>query len=637
MKLNNKGYMLVEIIVASVIALVMAYFLIDITIRLVNKNNDYYVESVLLTDKNLVTKEIMEDINDNSNNDILLTSINVTNSGDDIVTAELSFNNRTSKDLIIDKSSNIIKYGNYEKKLSEVLNIKELSISKDSNQKQLYIRISAYTNYSDIDYGISLVIPYTDDIEVILPEIKKEQVCNPGTGGIPSCPDLVDGLIPVMYYNNNWVKADISNSDETYKWYDYDNKIWANAVLVTETNREKYLNADFGTLLTETDILAFYVWIPRYKYKVWNINKVIGTDTYNARTKGIDIVFENEKESTGDISCTYSYSSASSTAGKPNETCNSRNGKYYYTHPAFTFGGNELKGFWIGKFELSSSSPRSGSGRGGGYTTTLTPRILPNVNSWHHNTLRNYDIVLKNMTNENNIYGLSSNVEVDSHIITNYEWGAVAYLANSKYGRCTNNSCSKVEMNGYGIIKGGEYVNTLTGCGPISSGSTSVGTTCNAYNTIIGMTASTTGNIYGVYDMSGGAGEDVMASISSASGNYVFYSSGSGFDSSWYSANSKYLTTYAYGTSNKNQIAYNRGRLGDATSEVVLTSNSDTGGWYSTLIQIPWDSGDSTKWSWYNRGGSVQDKSSLGIFRSSRLDGSGWLDTTTRATLVSLK
>ena len=123
MKLNNKGYMLVEIIVASVIALVMAYFLIDITIRLVNKNNDYYVESVLLTDKNLVTKEIMEDINDNSNNDILLTSINVTNSGDNIVTAELSFNNETSKDLIIDKSSNIIKYGNYEKKMSSDLSI----------------------------------------------------------------------------------------------------------------------------------------------------------------------------------------------------------------------------------------------------------------------------------------------------------------------------------------------------------------------------------------------------------------------------------------------------------------------------------------------------------------------------------
>ena len=51
MKLNNKGYMLVEIIVASVIALVMAYFLIDITIRLVNKNNDYYAKKFNLISK----------------------------------------------------------------------------------------------------------------------------------------------------------------------------------------------------------------------------------------------------------------------------------------------------------------------------------------------------------------------------------------------------------------------------------------------------------------------------------------------------------------------------------------------------------------------------------------------------------
>ncbi len=637
MKLNNKGYMLVEIIVASVIALVMAYFLIDITIRLVNKNNDYYVESVLLTDKNLVTKEIMEDINDNSNNDILLTSINVTNSGDNIVTAELSFNNRTSKDLIIDKGSNIIKYGNYEKKMSSDLSIKEFSISKDSTQKQLYIRIPAYTNYSDIDYGISLVIPYIEDIEVILPEIKKEQVCNPGTGGIPSCPDLAEGLIPVMYYNNKWVRANTEDLNDIYGWYNYDKKLWANAILVTETNREEYLYADPGTEITKNDILAFYVWIPRFKYKVWNIKKIIGTDSYSARTKGIDIVFENGIESTGTIKCTYLYTSPSSSAGSPNESCTGSNGDYY-THPAFTFGGVNVKGFWMGKFELSSSSPRSNSGRGGGYTTGLTPRILPNVNSWHRNSLKNFDTVLKDMTKEGNIYGLASSTEVDSHIITNYEWGAVAYLANSKYGRCTNNSCSKVEMNGYGVVVGGEYTNTLTGCGPISSGSTSVGTTCNAYNTTIGMTASTTGNITGVYDMSGGACEDVMANMSSTSGNYTFYSSGSGFGDTWYSENNKkYLVTYAYGTTDKNQTAFNRGRLGDATSEIVLTANSDTGGWYSSFIQIPWDSLNQTKWSWYTRGGTVQNPNGSGIFMGSRLNGSGWLDTTTRAILVSLK
>ena len=637
MKLNNKGYMLVEIIVASVIALVMAYFLIDITINLVNKNNDYYVESTLLTDKSLVTKEIMEDISDSR---IILTSVNKKSD----TSVDLTFkhyNNDTdfyefTKTITIDNDTKIITYGEYSKKLSKDLNIKSITIKNDESTKQLYITIPAYTNYSNTDYGINLIIPYTGDINVTIPEIKREYKCNPGTD-ISSCPDLINGLIPVMYYNNKWVRANTEDLNDIYGWYNYDKKLWANAILVTETNREEYLYADPGTEITKNDILAFYVWIPRFKYKVWNIKKIIGTDSYSARTKGIDIVFENGIESTGTIKCTYLYTSPSSSAGSPNESCTGSNGDYY-THPAFTFGGVNVKGFWMGKFELSSSSPRSNSGRGGGYTTGLTPRILPNVNSWHRNSLKNFDTVLKDMTKEGNIYGLASSTEVDSHIITNYEWGAVAYLANSKYGRCTNNSCSKVEMNGYGVVVGGEYTNTLTGCGPISSGSTSVGTTCNAYNTTIGMTASTTGNITGVYDMSGGACEDVMANISSTSGSYTFYPSGSGFEDAWYNENNKkYLVTYAHGTTNRDQAAFNRGRLGDATSEVVLTANSTTGGWYSTAVQIPWDSQDQIKWSWYTRGGTVQSESGSGIFNGTRLNGSGWLDTTTRAILVFLK
>ena len=637
MKLNNKGYMLVEIIVASVIALVMAYFLIDITINLVNKNNDYYVESTLLTDKSLVTKEIMEDISDSR---IILTSVNKKSD----TSVDLTFkyyNNDTdfyefTKTITIDNDTKIITYGEYSKKLSKDLNIKSITIKNDESTKQLYITIPAYTNYSNTDYGINLIIPYTGDINVTIPEIKREYKCNPGTD-ISSCPDLINGLIPVMYYNNKWVRANTEDLNDIYGWYNYDKKLWANAILVTETNREEYLYADPGTEITKNDILAFYVWIPRFKYKVWNIKKIIGTDSYSARTKGIDIVFENGIESTGTIKCTYLYTSPSSSAGSPNESCTGSNGDYY-THPAFTFGGVNVKGFWMGKFELSSSSPRSNSGRGGGYTTGLTPRILPNVNSWHRNSLKNFDTVLKDMTKEGNIYGLASSTEVDSHIITNYEWGAVAYLANSKYGRCTNNRCSKVEMNGYGVVVGGEYTNTLTGCGPISSGSTSVGTTCNAYNTTIGMTASTTGNITGVYDMSGGACEDVMANMSSTSGSYTFYPSGSGFEDAWYNENNKkYLVTYAHGTTNRDQAAFNRGRLGDATSEVVLTANSTTGGWYSTAVQIPWDSQDQIKWSWYTRGGTVQSESGSGIFNGTRLNGSGWLDTTTRAILVFLK
>ena len=440
-------------------------------------------------------------------------------------------------------------------------------------------------------------------------------------------PVLVDGLIPVVYNESTstWVKADIKSSTSTYGWYDYEQKKWANAVLVSSTNRSTYNSASEGTAINDADILAFYVWIPRYKYKVWNINKVIGTDSYNAQTTGIDIVFEEDTDSTGTISCTYSYAAPSSTVGSPNETCTGSNGDYY-SHPAFTFGDQELKGFWMGKFELSSSNPATGSSYGGGESTTLTPRILPNVTSWRKNTVSNYWKVIYDMQTSNNIYGLpTSRTNVDSHMITNMEWGTVAYLTNSNYGRCTNGSCTKVSINGY--VETSNYT-TMTGCGPISSGSTSSGTTCNAYNTVIGQPASTTGNVYGVYDMAGGAGEYVMGNISKSNGAaYTYYASSAGTNFTYSTTTAKYLIPYAYGTTYNDQTAYNRGRLGDATGEVVL-SIINTGGWYSNYAYFPYSS-----YSWFYRGGIFSDGISAGPFHSNADFGSNQSGFSTRAIL----
>ena len=445
---------------------------------------------------------------------------------------------------------------------------------------------------------------------------------NLDTSGANS-PDLVDGLIPVMYDGSKWVKADSSNSNETYKWYDYDNKLWANSVLVTSTNRSTYQNATPGTTILESDILAFYVWIPRYKYKVWNINKVMGTDSYNARTTGIDVAFEFEKESTGTISCTYSYAAPSSNAGSPNETCTGNNGDYY-THPAFTFGNDELNGFWVGKFEISSSNPSSfGILDGGGWRTDLTIRILPNVTSWRSNSIYNYFTVIQNMQVDGNEYGLNTlRLNTDSHMLNNYEWGAIAYLANSKYGRCTNGSCAEVEKNAYGETSG---YTTKTGCGPIS-GSTSYSTICNEYNTSLGQLASTTGNITGVYDMVGGANEYVMGNMSSTSGSYTFKTmSSTGFSDDWYtSSTDKYLVKYAYGTSYRDQQAYNRGRLGDATSEMVTSSSG------GAFVVSTYDE------SWFLRGGYFNYSGNGGIFYFN-YDVNANHSQATRAILVSLK
>lgn len=59
-KLNNKGYMLVEIILASVIAFGVAYFIIDLTIKLKNKNDDFFVETQTATDRAIISNKLMD-------------------------------------------------------------------------------------------------------------------------------------------------------------------------------------------------------------------------------------------------------------------------------------------------------------------------------------------------------------------------------------------------------------------------------------------------------------------------------------------------------------------------------------------------------------------------------------------------
>ena len=440
----------------------------------------------------------------------------------------------------------------------------------------------------------------------------------------PNSPDLVQGLIPVVYNEatSTWVKADETNNKNS--WYDYTNKKWANAILVTEANRSTYQSSTAGTEITNSDILAHYVWIPRYKYKVWNINKVVGTDSYDAYNTGIDIVFESGTASTGTISCTYSFAAPSTEAGSPNETCTGSNGEYY-THPAFTFGDDEIRGFWIGKYELSSETPSATNG--GGTSATLTARILPNVNSWRRNSVSNFSTVIQNMQTTNNIYGLGADKSLaDSHMLTNMEWGAVAYLTNSNYGRCTNGSCAGVTVNNCekfitGI--GGDRVND-------KKSSTTCTTDANKYNGPKGVLASTTGNIYGVYDMSGGADDYVMGNMSSTTDTYTFYPASSNFASSWYTGNQKYVITYANGSTESDQTAYNRARLGDATGEVVLTTSSH-GGWYSDYAFFSYSND-----SWFKRGGYYDYGSGSGVFNFNHDSGAAHSSYSTRATLVSL-
>ena len=434
-------------------------------------------------------------------------------------------------------------------------------------------------------------------------------------------PVLDSSMIPVIYdtANSRWIKADSTNSDEDYQWYDYDARQWANAVLVSSTNRQTYLDADNGEPIPESAILAYYVWIPRFKYKVWNINKVKNVDSYSARTTGIDIDFESGTASTGTISCNYDFSVTYDNG--LSETCTGSNGDYY-THPAFTFGTNdELTGFWIGKFEVSSSSPSTSNG--GGNSTSYTVRIKPNVASWRNNPLSNFYKVIYDMQISSNVYGLpTSRTNVDSHMIKNMEWGAVAYLTNSEYGRCPNDECTEMYVN-----NSSSYI---TGNSGGSAAIAAASGTSNAYNTATGQLASTTGNIYGVYDMSGGAHEFSMGNMSSVSGSYTFNvkSAGSYYT---YSGNEKYVDTYSLGSEDKYQKDYNRSRLGDATGEV--SSSTDGKGWnldYAYFVK----SGNDNAWFRRSGGQDIANNGGPGVFFFSNTNGSANNKYGTRAVLV---
>lgn len=250
-------------------------------------------------------------------------------------------------------------------------------------------------------------------------------------------PLLFEGMIPVYYDEDEWRIADYTNSDVDKLWYDYGNSKWANVVYV---NTDKYDNGTPGNVVVDEDIIGYYVWIPRFKYKLWNVEDMI-SDSYDAYNKGVEILFESGVHTTGDAKCSE---------GK----CGGYNNQYL-THPAFS---DNLRGFWISKYEISNGL-----------------KFIPNVTSLKNQTLDGYTDMISDLSTS---YGGN----ISSHVITNMEWGAVTYLSHSKYGLCDDNGCKNIGLN-------------------------------KSYVSFSNIDDTTTGNMSGVFDMSGASGEYVVGGV----------------------------------------------------------------------------------------------------------------------------
>ena len=293
-------------------------------------------------------------------------------------------------------------------------------------------------------------------------------------------PEITTGMVPVIYENGKWKKV---QNNEIGKWYDYAEKKWANIML----SDGLVVNAD-GTI-DEDKMGSMFVWIPRYVYQI--------TSNYHNGGEGIS----------GNINVKFlknlTYLATDETTTKMTNASGEGN---WNVHPAFTDGSEnnyanggwdrELTGIWVAKFEASSSSPSLDYG--GGDVTTLNVKVLPNVTSWRNISITNMFSNCLSMNGSGNIYGSPSNAV--THLMKNSEWGAVAYLTHSRYGRngeevTINNSSSYITGNA------GDAVSSAFNTGGIS----------NQYDTNKGILASTTGTIYGIYDMSGGADEYVAS------------------------------------------------------------------------------------------------------------------------------
>ena len=374
---------------------------------------------------------------------------------------------------------------------------------------------------------------------------------------IAEAPELAQGMIPIKFDDaGNVVVADTSS-----KWYDYEAHEWANAVLVNCADsaiKSKYFDSNnkvlasaVGKTISMDEIMQMYVYIPRYKYQLFN------AEDKTSKPQAINITFESK-------------TTAKSTGTKNGE---------WLTHPAFTFGNKELAGIWVGKFETSN--------------TEELPKIVPNVSSLRSMNLSAQFNTSRLMTTTlASTYGTSTND--DSHMMKNMEWGAVAYLSSSIYGRYTNASTCIESGCEVWINNNSSYT---TGCAG-SSVSVKQASTCNAWNTATGVNASTTGNIYGIYDMSGGATDRVM-------GNYNDTISNAGFSSM---PEAKYYDKYTGTDSNRNFTKYH---LGDATKETLETKSSSSSydAWYGVYSISVYSFRP-----WVVRGGVYDGGTNAGVF-----------------------
>lgn len=287
-------------------------------------------------------------------------------------------------------------------------------------------------------------------------------------------PELDDKMIPIVYRNNRW--ETVGNT----RWYNYDEKEWANAVIVKDVS--KYKNLDAGVEVLEDDIVAYYVWIPRYSYTIQKNNKN-GEETfgYNSTDRNqpgsIDIKFIDKTITDDGVG--YYYGTSASNYHTSDAFWND------YDNDGEKEDNEQLNGIWVGKFETGIASNTLCAAETLHENCNFPQEAANVVIKNNQKSLRtlSYGNRFNTALNFGKYYGL----EYETRMPKAADWASVLYLAQSVYGRCSSKeSCTIIARN--------ENENYITGAGDYKSN----------------LDQSTTGNITGIFDANGGAWESVM-------------------------------------------------------------------------------------------------------------------------------
>ena len=469
-------------------------------------------------------------------------------------------------------------------------------------------------------------------------------------------PRLMTGLNPIKFSEPDDSKEGqtIQTNKSDINWYDYDTKKWAN---------------------TQTKDGSMWVWIPRYAYKI------------NKSNQTFDVVFlvgttDNYYDKDGKLQTAKRQTSETDI---PDAT------KDYVVHPAFTNESNigyvnggwkkELTGIWVSKFEAGYAGGNNNADKvdskikysqknvwASGYETetgkegSIKARNFYNPNEYDYATMAikyptfqglTYSMnyinhsdafsISRALTDEGNIYKLS-NKETDSHLIKNSEWGAVSYLGQSQYGlNGTNIRINNLTLNNsvptiYAVT--GYAAKTLQDGDTKLEDARPVSSTEKVYKWTEkdGQTASCTGTIYGIYDMSGGTWERSAAIVNNGNDRGNLNTYGKAIMNALNNGkSSEYVTVYPTGESkgqslddaSKFNYAANTKIYGDAIRETSTAGLGQTS-WYSDYSYFVGAYGP-----FFARGGYYWHTSGAGLFYFIRDNGTSNYGNGFRSVLVA--